>query len=256
MMTTETQRHRALLPWWVGESAKRRLMAPLPAAAWRDSLIAITDLGLSAAELDADWLPGVALQEVEAAFAASGLRPIALHATVDQALEAGSERLGQWATLGLRYWIVDECDGSESTLRRLDNLAAGAGLTALLANHAGGWPDAAELGRVAEDARYPHIEAYYDPAAAVARKRHPFLAEMMAGPLKRAVRIVRLRDALFAGGGEVLPDLGNAELREVVSALEARSYAGWYALSDFGEGPYRDRLAAVHAAVTAMLDQL
>ncbi len=255
-MAAETQRHRVLLPEPVGERAKRRLMAPLPVANWRDALAVVASLSLSAVELEADWLLTLDRHEAEGAFATAAVRPVTLHATVDRVLEAGPEPMQRWVELGVRYWMVEGLQGSEEELHELDGLAAEVGVTALLTNHAAGWFDGPALGRVASDSRRPHLGACYDPAAAVVRRRHPFLADMMAGPLKRAVRIVRLRDALFQDGSEVLPDRGNAELREVISALEARSYSGWYALSVFGTGPYRDRLAAVHASVTAMLDEL
>ena len=254
-VATETRRHGALLPEQVGEGATRRLLAPLPLAGWRDALEAAAGLGLTATELQAGWLSQGDTPEVAAASATHGVRLVALNGSLDQLLSLGAAALRPWTSLGIQHLVVSECSDAATELIALSDLAGELGVTALLTNAAGGWPDSADLGRLASDRRYPSLGACYDPAAAVARRRHPYLADMMAGPLKRAVRILRLRDALF-DGREVLPDKGNAELRELVSALEARTYRGWYALSPVGEGPYPVRLAAAHAAVTTMLDEL
>jgi len=240
----------------VGERVKRRLVAPLPVACWRAALAAAVGLGLAAMELQAGWLSQGDAPELAAACATHGVRLVALNGSLDQLLSLGAPALRPWVSLGIQHLVVSECAGADTELSALNALAGGLGVTALLTNAAAGWPDSADLGRLAGDQRYPSLGACYDPAAAVARRRHPFLADMMAGPLKRTVHILRLRDALFAGGPDVLPDTGNAELRELVSALEARSYHGWYALSLVGEGPYLVRLTAAHSAVAALLYEL
>jgi sugar phosphate isomerase/epimerase len=241
----------------LGDKVKGRLCAPLPAANWQETLGAVRSLGLRAVELESDWLDDACLADGVAAIREQGVLPLALQVSFAQLEGTEPSRLERLSGLGLQYLIVRSCQRSDSELDRLNARAGRLGLTALLENDPYRWPaDGPSLGRAASDPRRPHVRACYKPAGAVALRRHPFLADMMPGPLKRAVRIVRLADALFADGSQVLPDQGNAELREIVSALECRGYQGWYSLHPFGSGDYPERLARAHAAVTRMLDEL
>ena len=120
-----------------------------------------------------------------------------------------------------------------------------------------GWPaDGATLGQFIVQVNRPGLRACFAPAGFVALKKHPFLTEFLPGPLKRQIACLRLRDALFEDGSEVLPNQGNAELKELASALESRSYCGWYALSLPGQGDYAARLVAAYEAANEVLGSL
>jgi sugar phosphate isomerase/epimerase len=263
--------------WDVGAGAAARLCAPLPASgAWRNSLAEVHRLGIGTLELAPAWLtppwqPG-ALRELKAEMEQHGLRA-AVAALPEPPAPAG---LGLWpgdvggalaslADLGVEAALLPPLPAGpaappteEEVLHRCRDLAALAedyGLVLLLQNTAHGWPsDGASMGRLlARVGRVVGLGACFDPAAFVARKRHPFLSEFMPGPLKRFIRCLRLRDALFEDGGEVPADRGNAELKELVSALEARGYQGWYALSLAPSLPYAQALEQAYSAAATML---
>lgn len=244
-------------PLSVGRQAGAKLLAPLPLDGWEQAIVEIRKLGLRTVVLEARRLSDGDPRQAAGALDKHKLRPVALEVPASSLTSTSLERLQSWAALGVRLVVAEGYRGAEEGLAELDSLAAAAGVTILIENDPAAWPaDGPTLGQATADPSLPHIGACYNPAAAVALRRHPFLADMMSGPLKRTVQIVRLRDALFSASGTVPVDLGNAELRELVSALEARSYSGWYALDLPASGPYSERLAAVHTSVQAMLDQL
>ena len=243
------------------------LCAPLPAdQGWREALGAIAELGIGAVELAAGWTEDpaepAAVGELQAELVGLGIRVVLLDlppAPPERAVRA----LEVARELGAPYVLLPSVHlsafGAEAMPGLLAGLAARAeewGATVLLENHPQGLATGESLGRLLTQANRRGLGACFDPAGFVALKRHPFLTEFMPGPLKQYVRCLRLRDALFEDGSEVSPDQGNAELKELVSALEARGYDGWYALSPIGEGSYRQRLTAAHQAATRMLEEL
>jgi len=111
------------------------------------------------------------------------------------------------------------------------------------------------LGDLLASLNSSYVRAILNPAYLVAQHRHPFLASFSSGPLKRHVEVIRMRDALFEGGRTVMPDQGNAELRELVSAAAAREFAGFLSVDpglDATAGVFRQS----HQAVRDMLDGL
>ena len=64
-----------------------------------------------------------------------------------------------------------------------------------------------------------------------------------------------MRDALFGNGGAVIPDQGNAELRELVSAATARGFDGFLSV-DAGLDATPEGFRRAYQAFQDMLDEL
>ncbi|MGQ9553994.1 MAG: sugar phosphate isomerase/epimerase family protein [Anaerolineae bacterium] len=253
--------------WDIGASALARLCAPLPARNdWQWELTQVRSLGIGAVELMAGW-PQLLLHERLATELGKDLQRLGLRVALS-ALPEGALRVGELqqylpalARLGACCLVLPREEIPPANRQRfygdLAQLAEEYGLTLLLQNNPLGWPaDGASLGQFIAQVNRPGLRACFDPAGFVALKKHPFLTEFLPGPLKRQIACLRLRDALFEDGSEVLPNQGNAELKELVSALEARSYQGWYALSVFGSGPYAERLPAIYESAKEVLGSL
>jgi sugar phosphate isomerase/epimerase len=128
-----------------------------------------------------------------------------------------------------------ELDAARAEVRercaRMAEAAQAHGLTLLVENRPGTYAcSGARLGDLLEGVNSPALGALFNPAAFVARREHPFLTAFMVTPAKSYTRCVRVRDARFEDGQPVLPNQGNGELRELVSALAARSFDGFYSL--------------------------
>ncbi|MHB0877256.1 MAG: TIM barrel protein [Anaerolineae bacterium] len=239
----------------------RRLCAPLTSGPdWPRALEAARSLGIAAVELAPGWETAADVAALATALRRAGMTvamaPLAAGPLTTEGL---SRQLAAYAPLAVDSLLLptqpSAVEGAQ--LAALANLAESAGVTLLLQNHPGGWPaDGLVLGQFVAAVGRAGLRACYDPALTVGLKRHPFLAELMPGPLKRYTHCLRLRDAAFSDGAEVPPNEGNAELKELVSALECRNYTGWYALSPCGVGTYECRLTVAYAAVRTLLDSL
>lgn len=255
--------------WDTRASVLARLCAPLPAAEYQQSLATIAALGLRAVELTPSWLDvsedesvvaeterELAFRGIEAALVRLPPRqapPRELDEVVATALALAARLKAPYAVLSSA--ALDQEGDVAGRLSALAERAEAAGVTLLLENHPRGIATGEALGAMVAAVGRPVLAGAVDPAGFVAMRKHPFLTEFMAGPLKRQVRCLRLRDALF-DGTEVPPNQGNAELKELVSALECRGYRGRYVLSPFGPRPYADNLRSAHAAVKAVLEGL
>jgi len=255
-----------------------RLCSPLPAEDdWSDSLAVIVQMGIRAVELPFAWLDRLEqqceAQELRDQLNLQGIRPALLDmapgppvaldeltARVLQALQCGQQISVQYVVLPSSLLApVGRGAAPDALLSRVASFAALAeqhGITLLLENHVSGIASGRRLGEMVKRVARPGLRASFDPAACVTLKRHPFLTEFMIGPLKQQMRCLRLKDAVFEDGHEVPVNEGNAELKELVSALEARCYDGWYALSVFGGGSFAHALRRAHTAAVAMLGSL
>jgi sugar phosphate isomerase/epimerase len=111
------------------------------------------------------------------------------------------------------------------------------------------------LGDLVEGVSSPFLAAVFNPAHFVALKEHPFLVAFMPGPAKIYVRCLRVRDAVYEDGRAVLPDQGNGDLRELVSALACRNYDGFFSL-DSGLPASPEGFRAAYAAFCGIVNAL
>jgi sugar phosphate isomerase/epimerase len=139
---------------------------------------------------------------------------------------------------------------------RLAELAAAGHVTLLVENRPGSFCHSGQrLGDLVAAVNHPRMGAIFNPAGFVAEKRHPFLTEFQPWPLKNWIRCVRIADGVFEDGRAVLPDQGNAELRELISALSCRSFDGFFSL-DPGLEPAPETFRAAYRAFQAMVAAL
>ena len=141
-------------------------------------------------------------------------------------------------------------------LARMAELAAQSGTMLLVENQPGTYAQTGvQLGELLVGVNSPALGAAFNPAGFVACKLHPFLIAFMAGPAKNYVRCLRIRDARLEDGQPVLPDQGNGDLRELISALAARSYDGFYSL-DPGLDGGAETFCAAYRAFQAIVEAL
>ncbi len=82
----------------------------------------------------------------------------------------------------------------------------------------------------------------FNPAEFVLEKVHPFLNAFTQSHIKNRIAFLRMQDRLF-DGEKVRPGQGCAELKEMVSILLARSFAGYFLLEDDGVSDMAGQLA-------------
>ncbi len=147
-------------------------------------------------------------------------------------------------------------DGAVARLSAMTALAAESGIVLLVENRPGTY--AATGKRLAEllaGVESPALGVVFNPAGFAAGREHPFLTAFSAGHTKNRIRCLRIRDAQFEAGRSVLPDQGNGELRELISALTARSFDGYFSLDPDLEGGVEDFRVACRAFQT-IVDEL
>jgi sugar phosphate isomerase/epimerase len=136
-------------------------------------------------------------------------------------------------------------------------LAARQQITLLLCNRPRTWADTGKrFNQLLARIEAPWVEAAFDPVGFVALREHPFLVSFMPGHLKSRLRWLRICDATFETGAEVALNEGNAEIKELVSAVLARGFDGFFSVHPHQQdaGP-----AAIHAALAEfwrLLDSL
>ncbi len=98
------------------------------------------------------------------------------------------------------------------------------------------------------------IGAAFDPAGFTALREHAFLTAWMPGALKTRLRLLRVADATFETGAPARLNHGNAEVKELVSALLARGFDGLFALRPLG--PTASEVETAVADFHALLAEL
>jgi sugar phosphate isomerase/epimerase len=87
-----------------------------------------------------------------------------------------------------------------------------------------------------------------DPRAIVRQRRHPFFHDFTRSRHKNDIAVLRLRDGRFGDGAPTPLGQGDAEIRELVSILLARSFRGPFSIVPDGPGcgpdAYRTTLRA------------
>ena len=75
----------------------------------------------------------------------------------------------------------------------------------------------------------------YNPNALAKIGKGAFLQNLYKAKFKDDIVLVRVCDMIFEGQKPVLPEKGNAEIKEVASCLLARSYKGYFSFTKYGE---------------------
>ena len=79
-----------------------------------------------------------------------------------------------------------------------------------------------------------------DPRAIVRQRRHPFFHDFTRSKRKNDIAVLRLRDGRFGDGAPTPLAQGDAEIRELVSILLARSFRGPFSIVPDDPGPGLD----------------
>jgi sugar phosphate isomerase/epimerase len=85
----------------------------------------------------------------------------------------------------------------------------------------------------------------FNPQEFAAEKKHPFFHVFYNSRLKPAIRFLRANDGLFIDGRPALPAEGNAEIKELASALLARSYRGYFSFHPYLPGMDAEQYSVV-----------
>ena len=75
----------------------------------------------------------------------------------------------------------------------------------------------------------------FNPIALAKIGKGAFLGNLYKAKFKDDIVVVRVCDMIFEGQKPVLPEKGNAEIKEVASCLLARSYKGYFSFTKYGE---------------------
>lgn len=75
----------------------------------------------------------------------------------------------------------------------------------------------------------------FNPNEFAKLKKGAFLGVLYKAKFKDDIVVVRVCDMVFEGQKPVLPEKGNAEIKEVASCLLARSYKGYFSFGKYGE---------------------
>jgi sugar phosphate isomerase/epimerase len=226
-----------------------RHVLELSPPAWREVAAVLEQEGLAVALLDS----GVGQTPITDGFSPQLAR---MERVLDLATWVGASYVGvytyQVPPEELERWRGEVVE----RLARLAELAAAGHATLLVENRPGSFCHSGQrLGDLVTAVNQPCMGAIFNPAGFVAEKRHPFLTEFQPWPLKSFIRCVRIADGVFEDGRAVLPDEGNAELRELVSALSCRSFDGFFSL-DPGLEPAPETFRAAYRAFQAMVAAL
>jgi len=138
---------------------------------------------------------------------------------------------------------------SPEPLREVCRMARAYGLRVLLENDALGPLSTVEgLEEIFAAVSPESFGWILDPRAIVRQRRHPFFHDFTRSRLKNGIEVLRLRDGTFGDGAPTPLGQGNAEIKELVSILLARSFRGPFSIVPDGPGcgpdEYRTTLRA------------
>ncbi len=78
-----------------------------------------------------------------------------------------------------------------------------------------------------------HLGLIYNALEVVKQKRHPFFHVFYNGRFKNNIQFLRINDGLFSDGSPIMIGNGNAEIKELISALLARNYKGYFSIEPY-----------------------
>jgi sugar phosphate isomerase/epimerase len=210
---------------------------------------------------DLDALGEAGCRRLRAALRQAGLTVAAIRSRPAGELAEAFQLVG---ALGAEYVVAGaprrEAPAADSGhaaawLSAAADLAETNGIPLLLENRPGTWADTGQrYDQLLRQAPWPWVGAAFDPAGFAALHEHAFLAAFLPAALKPRLRLLRIADATLEDGARVRLNTGNAEIQELVSALLARSFDGFFSVCPLGPDPAQARQAV--ADFRAMLAEL
>lgn len=186
------------------------------------------------AQADLAGLTEAARAELQAALQRAGVTVAAIRASVDG---APAEAFALARTWSAEYVVAPAPAGEDADawISRAAGLAEAGAVPLLVENRPASRGDTgrnfADLLRRAPAA---WIGAAFDPVGFAALREHAFLTVWTPGALKTRLRLLRVADATFETGAPVRLNQGNAEVKELISAVLARGFDGIFALCPLG----------------------
>jgi|GEM_PF-1398416 len=77
------------------------------------------------------------------------------------------------------------------------------------------------------------IQLVFNPLEYVRLKKHPFFHVFYNSKLKSSILFLRINDGLYVDGSPTFPGEGNAEVKEMASAMLARGFKGYFSFSPY-----------------------
>lgn len=100
--------------------------------------------------------------------------------------------------------------------------------------------------------RTKHTGILYDPCAFLKAELNPFLKVLTKSKVKDDIVFLRFNDGLMITAEPTLPEEGNAEVKECASNLIARSYSGYFSITDYLGGRTEEVLSHMAKALCEM----
>lgn len=185
-----------------------------------------------------------------------GWRVEDLEEAFELAKSLGAERVVTLAPplSGTCRWGHDQV---EAWLKTVVALAKQAGIRLLVENCPRSWADTGHrLDQLVSMADTRWLGVAFDPVGFVALREHPFLVSFKPSRFKVCVDLLRISDALFENGTRVEVSQGNAEITELVSALLARSFQGFFSVSSHVPGASLGQIEEAFAGFAGLVASL
>lgn len=100
------------------------------------------------------------------------------------------------------------------------------------------------------DNYFPHL--IFNPTRFVSEKKHPYFHVFYNSRQKNKIEFLKIKDALYEKDDTCLPGDGNGEIKEMISALLARGYGGFFSIPSYGNFDLTEILARFKNMVKTM----
>jgi len=100
------------------------------------------------------------------------------------------------------------------------------------------------------------LKLIFNPLEIVRQKKHPFFNVFYNCKFKNNIHFLRINDGLFISGAPIEPGNGNAEVKELVSALTARNYEGYFLIESYMNSGDIDNSRIVLDRLKAILTEI
>lgn len=92
----------------------------------------------------------------------------------------------------------------------------------------------------------------FNPLEIVKTKKHPFFGVFYKGRFKKYISFLRISDGIYLDGSPKLPGEGNAEIKELTSALITRNYKGYLSIIPY----FNEQTIADYEMIFKLLNKL
>lgn len=194
------------------------------------------ELGIEHLEVSADLLmqTGADLKNSDVKFVAAVLQQ-PIEQTEIEKLQAV---LSRCKALKIPYLMVGDFDKRSVDVEKIIQTAADFGVTLCFENLPNGYLNDPDRLNTFFRGEGKNCALCFNPVSFLRIKLHPFLSVFYAGRFKSAVQFVRMNDGIYKDENVVeLPGQGSAEIKELISILQCRSFDGFLSVAPYGYRP-------------------